>query len=324
MVQIDAERRNDTRGSARMKFGYASANSAQGILPGTLARELEARGFDSLWVPEHSHMPVASVGTYPDPRSGLPSGYAHMMSPFVSLMAAAAATTRLKICTGISLALEHDLLDLACTTATLDVLSDARLLLGFGVGWNAEELANHRPGLPFARRYSALAERVAALRAAWSHREAPYTGLHDDQAWTREISSFDGAYERYTPSWVFPKPKAGTIPVGLGLTGPVGIRQAASHADFWAPVDQALFHQGRPDVAGCVAQFRALVTEAGRDPARVPITLFAWAGESDPLMARYAELGVERVVFAPPTMDLHPPAEDLRRLDLLQRYIGRH
>jgi alkanesulfonate monooxygenase SsuD/methylene tetrahydromethanopterin reductase-like flavin-dependent oxidoreductase (luciferase family) len=307
-----------------MKFGYATANSAQGILPGALARELEDRGFDSLWVPEHSHLPVGSVGKYPDPRIRMPTGYAHMMSPFVSLMAAAAATSTLKICTGISLALEHDLLDLACTTATLDVLSDARLLLGFGVGWNEEELANHRPGLPFAQRYSALAERVAALRAAWSQRESPYTGLYDDQAWTREISSFTGEFERFTPSWVFPKPRHGSIPIGLGLTGPVGVRQAAKFADFWVPVDQALFLDGKPDVAGCIAQFRALVTEAGRDPARVPITLFAWHGESDALIARYAALGVERVVFAPPKMDVHPAIDDCRRLDALQGYLERH
>jgi alkanesulfonate monooxygenase SsuD/methylene tetrahydromethanopterin reductase-like flavin-dependent oxidoreductase (luciferase family) len=306
-----------------MKFGYATANSSQGIHPGVLARELENRGFESIWVPEHSHMPVGSVDRYPEPGKKMPSGYAHIMSPFVSLMAAAAATSTLKVCTGISLALEHDLLDLACTAATLDVLSDARLILGFGVGWNEEELGNHRPGLPFARRYSALAERVVALRAAWEHGNVPYEGLYADQQWSHEISSFAGEFEKFTPSWVFPKPMSGRVPVALGLAGPVGLRQAARHADIWAPVDQALYHLGKPDVAGSVAQFRALVAEEGRDPGQVPVTLFAWNGESRAMIDSYAALGVERVVFAPPTMDLHSATSTLKRLDELHKYLER-
>jgi alkanesulfonate monooxygenase SsuD/methylene tetrahydromethanopterin reductase-like flavin-dependent oxidoreductase (luciferase family) len=306
-----------------VKVGYASGNSSQGMHPGVLARELEQRGFESLWVPEHSHIPVRSVSQYPDPRSVMPSGYAHLMSPLISLMAAASTTSKLKLCTGMCLALEHDLLDLACMTATLDVLSNARLILGVGVGWNTEEFGNHRPGLPFQKRYSALRERVAALRAAWGHSPMPYDGPHAEQEWSRQISAFAGEYDKFTPSWVFPKPLAGTIPVALGLAGPTGMSHAASYADIWAPVDISMYHNGRHDVAGLIAHFRQLVAEAGRDPRQVPISLFVWGGESMAMIESYAALGVERLVIAPPTMNLHSASDTLQRLDALQVYVDR-
>jgi alkanesulfonate monooxygenase SsuD/methylene tetrahydromethanopterin reductase-like flavin-dependent oxidoreductase (luciferase family) len=308
-----------------MKFGYAAVNSVQGIHPGALGRALEDRGFESLWVPEHSHIPVASVGQYPDPRVAMPNGYAHIMSPFVSLMAAAATTSTLKLGTGICLVLEHDLLDLACTTATLAALSDSRFILGVGAGWNAEELANHRPELAFPKRYSALKERVAALRAAWGYSNASdYDGLFSELDWGRQIASFAGEHDRFTPSWVFPKPEGGRIPVALGLAGPVGVRHAASYADIWAPVDVSLFHAGRLNVSERIKAFRGLVEENGRDPAQVPITLFAWGGESDRMLDSYRSLGVERTVFAPPDFSLHSSTATLKRLDELAQLIERH
>jgi alkanesulfonate monooxygenase SsuD/methylene tetrahydromethanopterin reductase-like flavin-dependent oxidoreductase (luciferase family) len=271
-----------------MKFGYAAVNSAQGIHPGVLGRELEARGFESLWAPEHSHIPVASVGQYPDPRVVMPSGYAHIMNPFVSLMAAAATTSTLKLGTGMCLVLEHDLLDLACTTATLDALSNSRFILGVGAGWNSDELKNHRPQLAFSKRYSALKERVAGLRAAWgTDATTSDQGPFSEVEWGTQISSFSGHYDQFSPSWVFPKPKRGQIPVALGLAGPLGVRHAASYADIWAPVDVSLFHAGKLDVAQRIKAFRSLVEEQGRDPAHVPITLFAWGGESDRMLENY-------------------------------------
>src|SRR5262245_31735765 len=129
-----------------MELGFLTLNHAGGIRPDALARELEDRGFDSVWVPEHSHIPASRQTPYPG-GGDLPDGYWHMMDPFVSLQAAASATSTIKLCTGICLVLEHDLLDLACTVATLDALSGGRVLLGIGVGWNEEELTNHRPDL---------------------------------------------------------------------------------------------------------------------------------------------------------------------------------
>lgn len=309
-----------------MKFGYLSLNHAEGIHPGQLATELEQRGFESLWVPEHSHIPVDSPGAFPDPSRPMPDGYAHMMNPFVSLMAAAGATSRLMLGTGMSVGLEHDLLDLACTAATLDVLSGSRLILGLGAGWNAQELENHRPGVPFRKRYSALKERVAALRAAWStdNRLPSYDGLYADTDWGKMISSFAGEHDRFTPSWVFPKPERGSIPIALGLAGPLGTRHAAAYADIWAPVDSALMSESEPGIAPRIEHFRNLVREAGRNPDEVKITLFNISGVTDAMIDRYSTLDIDRFVFGPPLFDRHGATETLTYLDTLQKYIDNY
>lgn len=283
-----------------MRFGYLTLNTIEGIRPDDLARELEARGFDSIWVPEHSHIPTSRATPYPA-GGDLPEGYWRMMDPFISLSLAAAATETIELCTGICLVLEHDLLDLACTTATLDALAGGRLRLGIGVGWNEEELANHRPDLPFRLRYSAMRERVEALRAAWSDHDA----------------SYEGRWDRFTESWVYPKPARGTIPVALGNAGPVGIEHAAAYADEWCPIDASMLNDGRkPDVAGAIDLFRTKATEAGRNAEDIPISIFTMGNRPDRI-ERYAELGVDRVVIMPPTMSLHGDATTLSHLDAM-------
>lgn len=291
-----------------MRFGYLTLNSVDGIRPDVLARELEQRGFDSIWAPEHSHIPSSRESAYPG-RGDLPDGYWHMMDPFVALMAAASATTTLTLATGVCLVLEHDLLDLACQTATLDVLSGGRLLLGIGVGWNKEELANHRPELPFRKRYSAMAERVEALRTAWTKEEATYFGTWD----------------RFSPSWVYPKPVRGTVPIALGNAGPVGIRHAATFADEWCPIDAQLLNTtGKPDPKGGIELFRRLAEEAGRDPMGIPITLFAWTRPPKERLEMYEELGVHRLVMAPSTMMRHDEDATLTRLDELADLVEQY
>jgi probable F420-dependent oxidoreductase len=284
-----------------MRFGYISMNPAAGIRPAVLARELEERGFDSMWVPEHSHIPTSRKSPYPA-GGDLPDGYLHMMSPLVSLAAAAATTTELVLATGVCLLLEHDLLDLACQTATLDVLSDGRFLLGVGVGWNVEELANHRPDVPFGLRYSALRERVAALRTIWDDEEAEYAGRWD----------------RVESSWVYPKPTNGRVPIALGNSGPLGMRHAAEYADHWCPINTALLGEdGRSDVEGNVARFRDLVAENGRDPADVPISLFLFSRPTPERLTRFAALGLERIVLAFENGEVQPESETMRHLDTL-------
>ena len=291
-----------------MRFGYLTVNTADGIRPDVLARELEDRGFDSIWAPEHSHIPSGRESDYPG-RGDLPDGYWHMMDPFVSLALASAATTTLTLATGVCLLLEHDLLDLTCQTATLDALSGGRLLLGVGVGWNAEELANHRPDVPFKKRYSAMAERVEAMRTAW----------------TKDEASFSGTYDNFTPSWVYPKPTAGTVPIALGNAGPVGIRHAATYADEWCPIDAQILNQGgKPDPAAGIKLFRELATEAGRDAMSIPITLFAWTPPPAERLEHYIELGVHRVVLAPRTMARHDEDTTLAHLDTLAPLIERY
>ena len=276
-----------------MQFGYLTGNHAGGILPGHLARELESRGFDSVWFPEHTHIPVERRSPYPN-GGQLPETYFHMMDPWVSISAAASETTSLTLGTGICLILEHDLLDLACTVATADVLSGGRVVMGIGVGWNEEELENHRPDLPFRKRYSAMRERVEALRVAWREDEA----------------SFQGTWDRYSPSWVFPKPAAGTVPIALGNAGPLGIQHAAEYADEWAPIDVGVMNvDGKPDVLGGIKRFRRLADEAGRDGSSIPISLYIWGRPRQHRLEEYAEAGVTQFVFTPVNFDL-PSADD--------------
>lgn len=282
-----------------MDFGYLSLNHAGGVRPDVLARELEDRGFDSVWMPEHSHIPTSRETPYPG-GGELPDGYWHMMDPFVSLTAAASATRNLRLCTGICLVLEHDLLDLACSVATLDVMSGGRVTLGVGVGWNVEELANHRPDVPFRQRYQAMRERVQALRTIWT----------DDEP------EFSGTWDRFTRSWVYPKPVQRPLPIALGNAGPVGIRHAATYADEWCPIDASLLNTGgRPDVDGGIALFRQLAAEAGRDPDVIPITIFTWNTPKPARLEHYAELGVQRVVLPPASMSTAGPDGTLDYLD---------
>ena len=291
-----------------MRFGYLALNNADGVRPDVLARELEQRGFDSVWMPEHSHIPASRETPYPG-GGDLPDGYWHMMDPFVSLMAAASATTTLRLCTGICLVLEHDVLDLAVTVATLDVLSGGRVLLGVGVGWNVEELRDHRPDVPFGQRYSAMRERVATLRSIWTEDEPEGTGRWD----------------RFSPSWVHPKPVQRPVPIALGNAGPTGIRHAATYADEWCPIDASLLNTGgRPDVGGGIRMFRELAAEAGRDPAQIPITIFAWNVPAPARLAHYAELGVERVVLPPPSMSTVDADTTLRYLDRVGATVSEH
>lgn len=260
-------------------------NSAKGLHPAPLARELEERGFESMWVPEHAHIPTSRLSPHPS-EDPLPQGYLHMMNPFVSLAAASSVTEHIKLGTAVSLILQHDVVDLAVETATLDVISGGRLLLGAGVGWNAEELADHRPELPFKKRYGAMRERVAALRTLWGDSEAGVSGTWDN----------------VSPSWCNPKPVNGTVPIVLGNWGPLGIRHAAEYADEWMPIDWYLTDaDGNRDVGAGIDTFRRLVAEGGRDPDDVPVSLLLFSKAKPARIERYAELGVHRIVVSVPS-----------------------
>lgn len=287
---------------AAMKFGYLTGNHHGGIDPGDLAHELEQRGYSSVWYPEHTHIPTSRKSPYPNGGT-LPPAYFHMMDPFVSIGVAAARTKTITLATGVCLLLQHDLVDLAQTVATADALSDGRVLLGIGVGWNEEELADHRPDLPFRRRYGAMEERVEAMRAIWAN----------------ETVSYHGKWERLSESWVYPKPIDGTVPIALGNAGPLGISHAARYADEWCPIDVGVMNvDGKPDVVGGIERFRRLATEAGRaDANSIPISLFTWGRPRPERLERYAEAGVTQFVFMPVSFELPSADETLRQLDEL-------
>jgi probable F420-dependent oxidoreductase len=256
-----------------MHLGFSSMNTLLDPSPAILAKALEDRGFESLWYGEHSHIPCAMKTPYPG-GGNLPEPYKIMMDPYVSLMAAAAATTRLRIGTGIALMLERDVFSQAKTISTLDHLSGGRVEIGVGVGWNEEEFDNVSRQ-PWKKRYGVLRETVAATRALW----------RDEQA------EFHGEYIDFDAVWCSPKPlQAGGPPVIFGAMGPLGTRHAAEWADGWFPVDFAL-----PDVAASVAAFRQQVKEFGRDPDAVKITLQAMMHPTLDDLKRYRDAGIYRV-----------------------------
>ena len=255
-----------------MHLGFSSMNTADDPAPDFLAKTLEAAGFESLWYGEHSHIPVSRRTPYP-PGGDLPEPYKKMMDPYISLMAAAAATTTLKLGTGIALLMERELFSQTKTIATLDRLSNGRVIIGCGVGWNEEEFEN-ATRLPFKRRYLALKETVLAQRALLTDAEPEFRG---------ELINFE-------PVWMEPKAtRVGGPPVTLGAMGPLGVKHAAQWADGWMPVDVAM-----QDVAQDIKNFRQLVRDYGRDPATVEITLVVMSPVTADLLKSYRDMGVDR------------------------------
>lgn len=255
-----------------MHLGFSSMNTAQDPAPDLLARTLEEAGFESLWYGEHSHIPTSRKTPYPA-GGQLPAPYRKMMDPYVSLMAAAASTTRLKLGTGIALLMERELFSQAKTIATLDRLSGGRVLIGCGVGWNEEEFTN-ATCLPWKRRYLALEETVQAQRALFRDAEPEFHG---------ELIDFD-------PVWSEPKPvQAGGPPIIFGAMGPLGLKHTARWADGWMPVDVAL-----PDIPRAIADFRQLVRDNDRDPDRVEITLVVMSPVTADLLKSYRDMGIDR------------------------------
>jgi len=255
-----------------MYLGFSSMNTAQDPAPDLLAQTLEEAGFESLWYGEHSHIPACRSTPYPA-GGDLPTPYRKMMDPYISLMSAAAVTTRLRLGTGIALLLERELFSQAKTIATLDRLSGGRVLIGCGVGWNEEEFTN-ATHLPWQRRYLALRETVEAQRALFSDAEPAYHG---------ELIDFD-------PVWFDPKPsQPGGPPIIFGAMGPLGVKHAARWADGWMPVDVAL-----PDPARAIADFRQLVRDNDRNPDDVEITLVVMAPVTADLLKSYRDMGIDR------------------------------
>jgi probable F420-dependent oxidoreductase len=201
------------------------------------------------------------------------------MDPFVTLAAAAAVTTRLQVATGVCLVVQRDPIQTAKAVASLDQVSGGRFLFGIGAGWNAEEMAAH--GTEFKARFAVMRERVEAMRAIWTSSKPEYTG----------------EFVTFPPMMTWPKPvQKPHPPVLVGGAFPYGARRAIAYGDGWVP------HARRPaygDVLGKLPEFRAMVVEAGRDPATLPITVFGVAEDAD-LIKRYRDAGVARLVFSLP------------------------
>ena len=257
-----------------MKFGATIFPSADAIAPAELGRALEERGFESLWVAEHTHIPASRKSPWPG-GADLPQMYYETMDPFVALTAAATATSTLKVATGIALVPQHDPITLAKQVASIDQVSGGRFLFGVGGGWNAEEMENH--GTDFSTRWKLVRERIEAMKAIWADDPAEYHG---------DLIDFD-------PIHLNPKP-ASAPPIHIGGGSPHGARRAAAYGDGWIPIG------GRGgDSLDHVPTLREECEKIGRDPAEVELT--SYFGPTEPAeIERLAEGGYDRIVFGLP------------------------
>jgi probable F420-dependent oxidoreductase len=246
------------------------------IDPAALAKEVEDRGFDSLWFPEHSHIPTSRKSPWPGGPE-LPKWYYDTYDPFLAIAAAAVVTKTIKLGTGVCLVVQRDPIHTAKEVATADRLSNGRLLFGVGGGWNAEEMADH--GTAFGTRFKLMGERIAAMKEIWAHSKPKYAG---------EFVKFDEMMQ-------WPKPVQKPHPpiiVGGGL--PHGARRAVAYGDGWMPIG------GRGgDTLAMLPEFREMLKMSGRREAEVPVTLFGVGMNGDGLK-RARDAGVDRVVFGVP------------------------
>ncbi|BBZ63928.1 TIGR03619 family F420-dependent LLM class oxidoreductase [Mycolicibacterium monacense] len=273
-----------------MDIGFVSLNTPHDLAPGVLAKELEQRGFESLWLGEHPQIPVSAAGAMP---AALLHSQQRMWDPLLSLLVAAQATSTLRLGTAVALPLEHELFTFAKQVATLDRFSGGRVLLGVGVGVRAELAMTN--SIAWADRYRALSDMVAALRVLWTEDEACHHG---------EFYDFD-------PVWSHPKPQQQPGPPLLAAaTGPKAIGECLSWADGWLPGDAAY-----RDLSAAVHDFRVRAEDAGRDPATLDLTVMAWGDPSANRLARYRDLGFTRVVVGGGRRDGDDPSTTLPFLD---------
>jgi probable F420-dependent oxidoreductase len=260
-----------------MHCGVTMFPTDYSIPPHDLAVEAEARGFESVWLPEHSHIPTSRKSPWPG-GSELPKQYYDSYDPFVSLGAAAAVTKKIKLGFGICLVIERDPIHTAKEVSTLDRLSNGRVLFGIGGGWNAEEMANH--GTAFDTRFKLMRERVQAMKEIWTQTKPKFSG---------ELVKFDEMMQ-------WPKPvQKPHPPIIVGGAFPHAARRAVAYGDGWIPIG------GRGlDPIDALGEFRKMAKEKGRDPASLSYDVFAAPRDTDTLK-RYRDAGVTRAIFMFPS-----------------------
>jgi probable F420-dependent oxidoreductase len=252
-----------------------------------LARALEERGFESVWAPEHSHIPVSRKTPYPG-GGDLPKEYYDAMDPFVTLTAAGAVTTKIKLGTGVLLVQQRDTIQTAKLVASIDQVSGGRFLFGVGGGWNQDEMENH--GTVYASRFKRMRESIEAMKEIWTKTKAEYHG---------EFVNFD-------PMMAWPKPvQKPHPPIIVGGAWPHAARRVIRYGVGWIPLVAS------KDLPGIIPEFHKMVREAGRDPASIELT--AWGAPEDAdAIKRFRDLGISRVVttFRPESADKVMPVMD--------------
>jgi probable F420-dependent oxidoreductase len=260
-----------------MRVGVAIHSTDRSMSPVELAREAEDRGFYSIYLPEHTHIPTSRRTPPPTGDEVLGEEYLRSLDPYVALAAASAQTSRIRLGSGIALVAQHDPITFAKQLATLDFISKGRLVLGIGYGWNREEMENH--GIDVKRRRELVREKVLAMQALWAE----------------EVAEFRGEFVRFDPSWAWPKPVQQPRPRILigGASGPTLFAHIAEYADGWMPIGGAGVREALPAL-------RRAMEERGRDPAGLhvaPMGIFPDRGK----LEYYQSIGVTEAILRLPS-----------------------
>ncbi len=259
-----------------MKIGVFIFATDYAIAVDELARALEERGFESLFLTEHTHIPASRRSPFPG-GGELPKQYIHTLDPFVALTAAAMVTEKLRLGTGICLLPQHDPIVVAKSVASLDLLSNGRFEFAIGAGWNAEEMENH--GTVFEQRFRVMADRARALKVLWTEDEATYNG---------EFVKFDRV-------WSYPKPvQKPNPPILLGGETRHTMRRVVEFGDGWFPRARTF------DPVDGMPELRQLAAEAGRDMSTISTSVFA-APADQATIDRYTDAGIDRMILAVPS-----------------------
>jgi probable F420-dependent oxidoreductase len=284
-------------------FGLIAIPTHYTIQPAELASWAEAQGFESLWFGEHSHIPTSRKS--PFPLGGeLPVYYKEFFDPFISLSAAAAVTTKLKVGTSVCLVPEHNTINLAKMVACLDQISNGRLLFGIGAGWNAEEMADH--GVEFKDRWKITRERILAMQEIWS----------------KDVAEYHGKFVNFDPVWCWPKPvQAGGPPILMGAWSKWVPKRVAEYCDGWIPVDAGV------DLAGGLEAIRSEAERCGRSKDEFDFSAatgfdLAPSGGLERRTGELLKLGFNRVLFLVPVAKPDKQWPVLERFASLIRKLG--
>ena len=263
-------------GLANAKFGISMFPTDYSIQPAAIAQAVEERGFDSLFFPEHTHIPASRATPFPG-GGELPKQYWHAHDPFIALSVCAAVTNRIRLGTGICLIIERDPITTAKEIASLDLVSNGRAVIGIGAGWNREEMENH--GANYKKRWAIVREKVAAMRAIWTQEEAEYHG---------EFVDFD-------PIWSYPKPvQEGGPPIWIGANSKWVFDRVADYADGWMPIGGL--------GSGNMERLQAAFDAKGRDLNELTLALFGTFPDIDQIRGR-SEQGFDEFIFNVPSED---------------------
>ncbi len=275
----------------RAHFGITMFPTDYSIQPVELARAVEERGFDSLFFPEHTHIPTSRKTPFPG-GGELPKHYSHTHDPFVAFGACAAVTKRIRLGTGICLVIQRDPITLAKEIASVDSLSNGRFVLGIGAGWNREEMSNH--GADYTNRWGLVREKILAMKAIWTQDEA----------------EFHGKFVDFDPIWSYPKPvQRGGPPVWIGANSKWVFDRVADYADGWMPIGGL--------GSGNFERLKAACEARGRKVEDITLALFGAPTSQETLLGRIGQ-GFDELIF---NLDSEPADAVLPKLDRLAKLV---